>query len=130
MAFNLITMPGAIATTPPKAPEVIGPKQRKACRPTLNIPQYLIDEARKTEPATWNPDEHLAYQPPSNIVTMKVISLEGHGISEMAISDPFPLSSREAIIQVRREVFSKEVVKDCRYGSDYTANMVRGMGPD
>lgn len=123
-------MPGIVHSVPPKAPEVIGPKQKKAQRPTVDIPQFLIDEARQTEPTTWNPDQHLAYQPPANIVTMKDIGLEGHGISTTAVSDPFPLFSKEAIMQVRREVFSEEVMKHCRYGSDFTANMVRGMGPE
>lgn len=123
-------MPGIVVTAPPKAPEVIGPKQKKARRPTVDLPQFLIDEARKTELASWNPDEHLAYQPPANIITMKDIGLEDHGISETAVSDPFPLFSREAIMQVRREVFSEDVMNNCRYGSDFTANMVRGMGPE
>lgn len=123
-------MPGAVSNAPPKAPEVVGPKQKKARRPTVDMPQFLIDEARKTKPTAWNPAEHLAYEPPANIVRMKDIGLEGHGISETAVSDPFPLFSREAIMQVRREVFSDEVMANCRYGSDFTANMVRGMGPE
>lgn len=122
-------MPGlTVRTPPPKAPHVVGPKNQKIRKPTVGIPQVLIDEARQTEPATWNPDEHLVYQPPANIVSMKDIGLEGHGISTTAVSDPFPLFTKEAIMQARREIFSDEVMKNCRVGSDFTANMVKGMG--
>ena len=108
-------MPGlTVRTPPPKAPHVVGPKNQKIRKPTVGIPQVLIDEARQTEPA--------------NIVSMKDIGLEGHGISTTAVSDPFPLFTKEAIMQARREIFSDEVMKNCRVGSDFTANMVKGMG--
>ncbi|OTB00945.1 hypothetical protein M426DRAFT_14922 [Hypoxylon sp. CI-4A] len=113
-----------------KAPHVIGPKTKKATRPTTEIPQYLIDEAHQVAPVPWNPEIHLAFQPPKRIVTMKDIGLEGEGISPHAVSDPFPLFSRDAMLQMRREVFSEPVLRDCRYSSDFIANMVRGMGPE
>ncbi|KAI5925662.1 hypothetical protein F4810DRAFT_60147 [Camillea tinctor] len=124
-------MPGLTivpAVQSPKAPHVIGPKVEKATRPTTPIPDFLIDEARMTQPVAWNPEEHLAYQPPAKIYTMKEIGLDGHGISPNAVSDPFPLFSKEAMLQMRREVFSDLVLENYRYSSDFSPNMVRAMG--
>ncbi|KAI9147109.1 hypothetical protein HJFPF1_13141 [Paramyrothecium foliicola] len=126
-------MPGltnASPVLPPKAPFVVGPKQKKLTRPVCDIPDYLINEARATIPEQWNANKHLVFQPPAHITTMKDIGLEGHGISPTAVSDPFPLFSQEAILQMRREVFSEEVLANCRYMSDFNANMIRGMGPE
>ncbi|KAI0880226.1 uncharacterized protein GGS22DRAFT_197647 [Annulohypoxylon maeteangense] len=117
-------------TTFPKAPHVIGPKTKKATRPSAEIPQFLIDEARATEPSSWDVNKHLSYQPPAKIHTMKDIGLEGHGISTTAVSDPFPLFSKDAMLQMRREIFSDPVLENCRYSSTFSANMVRGMGPE
>jgi hypothetical protein len=114
----------------PKAPKVVGPKVKKATRPTTEIPEYLIEEARQIVPEPWNPEKHVIYEAPTVIHTMKDIGLEGHGISPVAVSDPFPLFSREAMLQMRREIFSDEVLKNCRYSSDFIANMVRGMGAE
>ncbi|KAL7945557.1 hypothetical protein V8C42DRAFT_357911 [Trichoderma barbatum] len=116
------------ATKAPKAPHVIGPSQRKAMRPDAVIPQELIDEARAVPAEAWNPEKHVA--PKTEIVQhlMKDIGLEGHGISPIAVTDPFPLFTNDAIHQIRREIFSEPVLRDCRFKSDFNANMVRGMG--
>ncbi|KAI1453552.1 hypothetical protein F4805DRAFT_363605 [Annulohypoxylon moriforme] len=114
--------------SPPKAPHVIGPKTKKATRPSVDIPQFLIDEARATEPVAWDVNKHLNFHPPAQIHTMKDIGLEGHGISTTAVSDPFPLFSEDAMLQMRREIFSDSVLENCRYSSTFSANMVRGMG--
>lgn len=126
MPYLTIEKPVAL---PPKAPQVIGPKVKRATRPTKEIPQFLIDSARETEAETWDAGRHLSYQPPTNVHTMKDIGLEGHGISPVAVTDPFPLFTEDAMLQMRREIFSDEVLQDCQYGSDFIANMVRGMGP-
>ncbi|KAI1394407.1 uncharacterized protein F4822DRAFT_439967 [Hypoxylon trugodes] len=123
-----IDSPIASPIVAPKAPHVIGPKTKKATRPTTQIPEFLIEEARKTQPEAWDPKKHVAYQPPANIHTMREIGIEGHGISPNAVSDPFPLFSQDAMQQMRREIFSEPVLRDCRYSSDFIANMVRGMG--
>lgn len=117
-----------VSNKPPKAPPVVGPMCKKATRPKTAIPEFLIEEARKTVPTEWDASRHLAFQPPAKITTMKEIGLEGHGISPNAVSEPFPLFSREAMLQMRREIFSKPVLENCRYSSDFIANMVRGMG--
>lgn len=126
---GLVSAPAPVVA-PPKAPHVIGPKQKKVTRPTAEIPQTIIDEARAVPAEAWNAEKHVA--PKTQIVqhSMKDIGLEGHGISPVAVTDPFPLFTKEAILQVRREIFSEAVLRDCRFKSDFNANMVRGMGHD
>lgn len=130
-------MPGSVAmltnapvapVAPHKAPQVIGPKQRNPMRPTAIIPQEIIDEARAVPVESWNPKKHVAPKTEVVQLLMKDIGLEGHGISPIAVTDPFPLFTEEAIIQIRREIFSESVLRDCRFKSDFNANMIRGMG--
>ncbi|KAM5354745.1 hypothetical protein ACJ41O_001392 [Fusarium nematophilum] len=121
-------MPSAalVARSPPA---VVGPATKRATRPSTKLPQYLIDSSNDVVREPFSPEKHLAYQPPSKIVTMKEIGLEGHGISPNAVSEPFPLFSQEAIKQIRAEVFSAPVLENCQYSSTFNKNMVRGMGP-
>ncbi|KAI5456600.1 hypothetical protein BGZ63DRAFT_366747 [Mariannaea sp. PMI_226] len=122
-------MPSAVPITPPPAPHVVGPSTKKATRPTGNVPQFLIDEAAATKREAFDAAKHVKFQPPANIVTMKDIGLEGHGIAPNAVSDPFPLFTEEAIMQMRAEIFSKECLEECQYSSTFIKRMVRGMGP-
>jgi hypothetical protein len=125
-------MPAAIVengfsrNTPPK---VVGPATKRATRPTKKLPQSLIDNARETERHPFDPEKHLVFQPPKKILTMKEIGLEGHGISQNAVSEPFPLFNKEAIAQMRAEIFSDDAVANCQYASTFNSNMIRGMGP-
>lgn len=127
MPALLTTASGHRAATS-QAPEVIGPKQKKPMRPTAVIPEEIIAQARATPAEEWNPQKHVA--PKTAIVQhlMKDIGLDGHGISHIAVTDPFPLFTKEAIAQMRREIFSEAVLRDCRFKSDFIANMIRGMG--
>lgn len=119
-------MPSAISHPP--APHVVGPKTKRITRPTSQIPESLINEARATKREPFNPTKHLNFQPPVNVVSMKDIGLEGHGIGPNAVSDPFPLFSKEAIAQMRAEIFSEDSLRECRYSSSFISNMIRGMG--
>ncbi|KAF4471287.1 hypothetical protein FALBO_1796 [Fusarium albosuccineum] len=120
-------MPALISSSPPP-PHVVGPATKRATRPSKQLPQSLIDNAKIPNKESWNPEKHLAFQRPSKILTMKEIGLEGHGISPNACSEPFPLFSEEAIKQMRAEIFSEPVLEKCQYASTFNANMVRGMG--
>lgn len=120
-------MPGVIAIEEEPAPFVYGPKTRKATRPTNKIPQYLIDEAAATKREAFDANKHLNYSPPKKIYTMEEIGLKGRGIAPNAVCDPFPLFTEEAILQMRAEIFSQEVLDNCQYSSDFIRNMIRGM---
>ncbi|KAB8261885.1 hypothetical protein BDV32DRAFT_148208 [Aspergillus pseudonomiae] len=115
-----------VSTTPPR---VVGPATKKATRPTNQLPQSMIDEARKVKKEAFDSKVHLNYKPPTRIYTMKEIGLEGHGISPNAASEPFSLFTEEAIRQMRAEIFSEEALNSCQYTSTFIKNMVRGMGP-
>ncbi|EEU41663.1 uncharacterized protein NECHADRAFT_87606 [Fusarium vanettenii 77-13-4] len=119
-------MPGLISHPPP--PHVVGPATKRATRPSKKLPQSLVEGAKLTKKEPWDSEKHLAFQPPSKILSMKEIGLEGHGISPNACSEPFPLFSEEAIKQMRAEIFSETVLGKCQYASTFNANMVRGMG--
>lgn len=97
-------------------------------RSTAVIPQEIIDQARAVPAETWSPQKHIA--PKTEIVQhlMEDIGLSGHGVSPVAVTDPFPLFTNDAIAQMRREIFSEPVLRDCRFKSDFNANMIRGMG--
>lgn len=115
-------------TKPPAPPKVVGPTTTKATRPTNKIPQDIIDNARAVKKEDFDPKRHLEFQAPTRIYTMKEIGLEGQGISPIAASEPFPLFTPEAVKQMRSEIFSEPVLRDCQYSSSFAKNMIRGMG--
>lgn len=121
-------MPSAVFADTPAPPTVVGPTTKKATRPTNKIPHSLIDSARVALKEAFDPKKHLCFQPPEKVYTMKEIGLEGHGISQIAACEPFPLFTTEAIKQMRAEIFSEPVLRDCQYASSFAKNMIRGMG--
>ncbi|CAG7932449.1 unnamed protein product [Penicillium olsonii] len=118
----------SIAQLRPMPPTVVGPTTKKATRPSHKLPQSLIDGARVPEKELFDPKKHLNFHPPAGITTMRDIGLEGHGISPVAASEPFSLFTPAAIQQIRAEIFSEPVLRDCQYSSSFAKNMVRGMG--
>lgn len=125
-------MPSAMPMEPPvrrRAPSVVGPKTTEATRPKNPVPQFLSDEAKQTIREPFDAQTHLQFEPPRSIIKMKDIGLEGHGISPNAVTEPFSLFTHEAIQQMRAEIFSDDVLRDCQFESTFCKNMVRGMGP-
>ena len=78
----------------------------------------------------FEPSNHLYFVPPKAVVTMKDIGLEGHGISPVAVSEPFPLFTNEAIQQFRAEIFSKPVLDHCQVSSNFASNMIRAYAAE
>lgn len=115
-------------TSPILAPTVVGPTTKKATRPTRILPRSLIEGAKVEKKVPFDPETHVPFQPPSKIHLMSELGLEGAGLSPVAISEPFPLFSEEAIKQMRAEIFSEPVLADCQYASTFCTNMIRGMG--
>ncbi|KAI9373638.1 hypothetical protein BJX61DRAFT_541595 [Aspergillus egyptiacus] len=112
----------------PVPPMVTGPTTKKATRPTKKLPKSLIEGAKVSYKATFDPKQHLAYSPPEKIHKMADFGLDGAGISPNAISEPFPLFTEDAIRQMRAEIFSEPVLAECQYASSFCTNMIRGMG--
>ena len=111
------------------APKVVGPKTTKATRPIVDIPQTLIDGSRVAHKETFDAQKHLNFQMPSRTYSMEEIGLGGQGVSPVAVSEPFPLFTEDAVKQIRAEVFSKPVLDNCRYASTFNNNQIRAMGP-
>lgn len=117
--------------SPATPPKVVGPATKKATHPTTQIPQSIIEEARRVTKESFDPSKHLDhnYEYPKRIYTMEEVGLENQGISPNAASEPFPLFTEDAIRQIRAEVFGEGSLRDCQYTSTFAKNMIRGMGP-
>lgn len=78
----------------------------------------------------FDPEKHLAFIPPSKIYTMKDLNLDDIGVSPVAVSEPFPLFSPEAIQNMRAEVLSEQVWNNCQYSSNLAQCQLRGFAPE
>lgn len=84
----------------------------------------------KNEPhgSAFYPDQHLAFQPPESIVSMKDIGYdEGVGVSPMAVSQPFQLFSPKAVQNFRNEILSPKVLDKYSCKSNIAASHLRGF---
>ena len=76
----------------------------------------------------FDPKKHIDFTPPANILTMSDLKLpEGTGVSPFAVSDPFQLFTQEAVQRMRVEIFSKEVMENCKYSSNLAQCQLRGF---
>lgn len=81
-----------------------------------------------SEVSGFYPEQHLAFQPPESIVSMKDIGYEdGVGISPMAVSQPFRLFSPKAVQNFRNEILSPKVFEKYSYHSNIAASHLRGF---
>jgi hypothetical protein len=77
--------------------------------------------------AKFDPTEHLDYQPPSKIWTMQELDFpEDQGISPMSVSEPFPLFSKAAVREMRKEILSRPVWENHRFQSKHAQCQLRG----
>ncbi|KAK3681007.1 hypothetical protein B0T22DRAFT_445698 [Podospora appendiculata] len=75
----------------------------------------------------FDPAKHLNFSPPSKTYSMTDLGLpEGTGISPLAVSEPFPLFTQEAVLRMREEVLSKDVMRNCQYSSPLAQAQLRG----
>ncbi|KAI5866523.1 hypothetical protein GGS23DRAFT_275268 [Durotheca rogersii] len=76
----------------------------------------------------FTPSKHLAFKEVPKVYTMSDIGMpEGTGISPVAVSEPFPLFTEEAVMRMRQEVLSPEVLKNCQYSSNLAQCQLRGF---
>ncbi|KAB8302837.1 hypothetical protein EYC80_006176 [Monilinia laxa] len=79
----------------------------------------------------FQPESHLQYEEPSYIHTMEDIGYSAtSGVSTIAVSEPFPLFSEEAVNIMREEISNKEVQENYSYTSDIAPKQLRGYAPD
>lgn len=91
--------------------------------------QPIIDNMANEDYGTddFNASKHLSYKHPEQIISMRDIGFpEDRGISPMAVSQPFPLFSKEAIGRMRGEIFKAPVMENCKFTSDLAACQLRG----
>lgn len=122
-------MPGLIWDHPPPAPMVVGPATKTATLPSEPLAQYLIDDAKLTMREEFDAAKHLNIHSGTKTISMKEIGLEGRGISPTAVLEPFQLFTEEGIQQIKAEVFSGPVLRDCQFSSNFNKHMIRGIGP-
>jgi hypothetical protein len=85
---------------------------------------------RKLENVEFDPAQHLAFEAPENVLMMTDIGYtEDTGISPVAVSDPFPLFTSEAIQKFRDECLSDDVFASCAVRSNIAACQIRGYAP-
>ena len=76
----------------------------------------------------FDPQKHVDFVPPTKTHSMSDLKLpEGTGVSPFAVSEPFRLFTEEAVARMRAEIFSKEVMENCRYSSNLAHCQLRGF---
>ncbi|KAL7629509.1 hypothetical protein AAE478_001030 [Parahypoxylon ruwenzoriense] len=92
------------------------------------VPIIAEPAMSKVESDDFSPAKHLAFKETPKVYTMKDIGLpENTGISPVAVSEPFPLFTEEAVMRMRREVLSPEVLGNCQYSSNLAQCQLRGF---
>ena len=80
---------------------------------------------------SFDPKKHLAFTPPSKVYAMTDIGYpEDTGVSPVAVSEPFPLFTTEAIYRMRAEVLSEAVWDNCQYSSNLAQCQLRGFAAE
>lgn len=94
------------------------------------IEASALPQVTKGMPEKFNAKKHLAFSPPEEIIRMTDIGYpEDTGVSPVAVSQPFQLFSKEAVEQMRAEIFSPTVMENCGYRSNIAALQLRGYCP-
>lgn len=123
--FRLFTM----AVASPMLPKPVAPLQKKVTKPTKQLPRSLTDSAVLKERIDFDATRHIVYRSAPKITTMRDIGYEGRGISPVAVSEPFPLFTEDAIYQMRAEAFTQGVLDNCQVSSNFASNMIRDYSP-
>lgn len=92
------------------------------------IPNIAPPKLSETKNDVFDPTRHLAFKETPKVYTMKDIGLpEDTGISPVAVSEPFPLFTEDAVMKMRQEVLSPEVLSNCQYSSNLAHCQLRGF---
>ncbi|KAF2968757.1 hypothetical protein GQX73_g4836 [Xylaria multiplex] len=76
----------------------------------------------------FTPAKHLAFKEMPKVHTMKELGFsEITGVSPVAVSEPFRLFTKEAVMRMRQEVLSPEVFENCQYSSNLAQCYLRGF---
>ncbi|KAH9888304.1 hypothetical protein F4778DRAFT_786114 [Xylariomycetidae sp. FL2044] len=76
----------------------------------------------------FDPSRHLTFKECPKVHLMKELGFpEDKGVSPVAVSEPFPLFTQEAVMRMRQEVLSPEVMQNCQYSSNLAHCQLRGF---
>lgn len=92
--------------------------------------QPVINEMKEKTLDTddFDPKKHLDFKFPSKVHTMADLNLPmDTGVSPVAVSEPFPLFTEEAVQRMRAEIFRTEVWENCQYSSNLAQCQLRGF---
>lgn len=115
--------------TMPMSPLEMPLAKRKRETDTPLIDYHRGDMNLKKE--IFDAEKHLIHSSFPKTYSMSDLSFpEDRGISKVAVSEPFPLFSEDAIKQMRAEVLSQEVWNNCKYSSNLAQCQLRGFAPE
>ncbi|CAJ2501263.1 Uu.00g041160.m01.CDS01 [Anthostomella pinea] len=104
-------------------PASIPAQAKPAWKPIIMEPQ-----ASKADDVEFDPDLHLSFKEAPKVHTMTDLGLpEDTGISPIAVSEPFPLFTFDAVMRMRQEILSPEVLGNCQYSSNLAQCQLRGF---
>ncbi len=87
-----------------------------------------IESEKSVETEDFDPTKHLAFVPPAKIYMMEELGFpKTDCVSPVAVSDPFPLFTQEAIQRMRAEIMSNKVWENCQYSSNLAQCQLRGF---
>jgi hypothetical protein len=70
------------------------------------------EPSEKMQDVHFDPTRHMAFEAPQDVITLRELLLsEDNACSPVAITQPFPLFSLEGVIEMRKDIFRKEVVQ-------------------
>ncbi|PGH03508.1 hypothetical protein AJ79_07343 [Helicocarpus griseus UAMH5409] len=104
-----------------------------------HMPSTFNENDNKSKPSTngtkgsaqFDAQKHLQFAPPSKTYSMKELGYaDNAGVSPIGVSEPFPLFSPEAIIQMRKEVLSDNVWTHYQFSSNLAQCQLRGFAPE
>jgi len=90
----------------------------------------IIAESRVPERNVdvFKPSKHLVFKEMPVVHTMKELGFsESIGVSPIAVSEPFPLFTEDAVMRMRQEILSPEVFQNCQYSSNLAHCYLRGF---
>lgn len=91
---------------------------------------FAASDEMPTECSHFDPEKHLAFEAPAKVHTLADIGLSADcGISPVAVSEPFRLFSKEAVMEMRKEILADKVMNEYSYTSDIAPKQLRGYAP-
>ena len=104
------------------------PLLNHAAQSTSNLISNLTTNLKtqlQPKDTAFDPKKHIAFTPPTNILSMSDLKLKDSPLSSFAVSEPFRLFSPSAVQHMREEIFQPQVQK-YQVSSNLAAAQLRG----